>query len=66
MRTNPFDDAWMFLTGSTDEHAASGIGWLLTALFLRSSSQASGSPARIGSKTPRSAPWGIWPPGSCA
>jgi hypothetical protein len=34
MRTNPFYDAWLFLTGSTDDHANSGVGWLLTALFL--------------------------------
>ena len=34
MRTNPFVDAWIFLTGNTDEHRASGVGWLLTALFL--------------------------------
>ena len=34
MRTNPFYDAWLFLTGSTGEHQASGIGWLLTVLFL--------------------------------
>jgi len=34
MRTNPFVDAWLFLTGNTDEHRASGVGWLLTALFL--------------------------------
>ncbi len=34
MRVNPFHDAWLFLIGSTDEHAASGVGWLLTALFL--------------------------------
>lgn len=34
MRTNPFLDAWLFLTGSTSEHRASGVGWLLTALFL--------------------------------
>jgi hypothetical protein len=34
MRTNPFFDAWLFVTGNTDEHRASGIGWLLTALFL--------------------------------
>ena len=34
MRSNPFYDAWMFLTGRTDEHAASGIGWLLTGLFI--------------------------------
>ena len=34
MRTNPFYDAWLFLIGNTDEHRASGIGWLLTAFFL--------------------------------
>ena len=34
MRTNPFYDAWLFLTGSTSDHENSGIGWLLTALFL--------------------------------
>ena len=34
MRTNPFYDAWLFLTGSTGEHEASGIGWLLTVLYL--------------------------------
>jgi len=34
MRTNPFIDAWLFLTGNTDEHRASGIGILLTLLFL--------------------------------
>ncbi len=34
MRTNPFYDAWLFVTGSTGEHAASGIGWLLVALFI--------------------------------
>ena len=34
MRTNPFYDAWLFLTGSTDEHDASGVGWLLTVLYL--------------------------------
>jgi uncharacterized membrane protein YphA (DoxX/SURF4 family) len=34
MRYNPFVDAWLFLTGNTDEHRASGIGWLITALFL--------------------------------
>jgi hypothetical protein len=34
MRTNPFYDAWLFLTGSTGEHAASGVGWLLTVLYL--------------------------------
>ena len=26
MRINPFYDAWLFLTGQTGEHAASGIG----------------------------------------
>jgi hypothetical protein len=34
MRTNPFVDAWMFVTGNTGEHRSSGVGWLLTALFL--------------------------------
>jgi hypothetical protein len=34
MRTTPFEDAWLFLTGQTNEHAASGIGWLLTVFFL--------------------------------
>ena len=34
MRTNPFYDAWIFLIGATDEHKASGVGWLLTAVFL--------------------------------
>src|ERR1051326_1934528 len=34
MRTNPFVDAWLFLTGNTGEHRSSGVGWLLTALFL--------------------------------
>jgi uncharacterized membrane protein YphA (DoxX/SURF4 family) len=34
MRTNPFYDAWLFLIGATDDHANSGIGWLLTILFL--------------------------------
>jgi hypothetical protein len=34
MRTNPFYDAWLFLTGSTGDHEASGVGWLLTALYL--------------------------------
>ena len=34
MRTNPFYDAWLFLTGSTGEHEASGVGWLLTVLYL--------------------------------
>jgi uncharacterized membrane protein YphA (DoxX/SURF4 family) len=34
MRTNPFYDAWLFLIGRTDDHANSGIGPLLTLLFL--------------------------------
>ena len=34
MRFNPFVDAWMFVTGDTGEHRASGVGWLLVALFL--------------------------------
>jgi len=34
MRTNPFYDAWLFLIGSTSDHENSGVGWLLTALFL--------------------------------
>ena len=33
-RTNPFYDAWLFWIGNTDEHRASGVGWLLTAMFL--------------------------------
>ena len=34
MRTNPFYDAWLFLIGATDDHANSGVGWLMTALFI--------------------------------
>jgi hypothetical protein len=34
MRANPFQDAWLFLIGSTGEHRDSGIGGFLTALFL--------------------------------
>jgi uncharacterized membrane protein YphA (DoxX/SURF4 family) len=34
MRTNPFYDAWLFLTGSTPDHATSGVGPVLVALFL--------------------------------
>ena len=34
MRTNPFYDAWLFVTGMTGEHEASGIRWLLVALFI--------------------------------
>lgn len=33
MRTNPFNDAWLFLLGRTDDHVNSGIGLLLTILF---------------------------------
>lgn len=34
MRTNPFYDAWLFLLGATGDHQGSGIGGLLTVLFL--------------------------------
>jgi hypothetical protein len=34
MRTNPFYDAWLFLIGSTGDHQNSGVGWLMTVLFL--------------------------------
>ena len=34
MRTNPFYDAWLFLIGATDDHQNSGVGWLLTILFI--------------------------------
>ena len=34
MRTNPFYDAWLFLIGRTSDHENSGIGWLLTMLFI--------------------------------
>jgi uncharacterized membrane protein YphA (DoxX/SURF4 family) len=34
MRTNPFHDVWLFLIGATDDHANSGVGWLLTILFI--------------------------------
>lgn len=34
MRTNPFHDAWLFLIGATGDHQSSGVGGLLTALFL--------------------------------
>lgn len=34
MRTNPFYDAWLFLSGQTNDHANSGVGPLLTLLFL--------------------------------
>jgi uncharacterized membrane protein YphA (DoxX/SURF4 family) len=34
MRTNPFYDAWLFVTGQTEDHANSGVGLLLVVLFL--------------------------------
>jgi uncharacterized membrane protein YphA (DoxX/SURF4 family) len=34
MRTNPFYDAWLFLIGRTSDHENSGVGFLLTILFL--------------------------------
>ncbi len=34
MRTNPFNDAWLFLLGRTDDHVNSGIGPLLVVLFI--------------------------------
>jgi hypothetical protein len=34
MRTNPFYDGWLFVTGMTGEYEASGIRWLLVALFI--------------------------------
>jgi hypothetical protein len=34
MRTNPFYDAWLFLIGRTSDHENSGVGWLLTILFI--------------------------------
>jgi hypothetical protein len=34
VRTNPFYDARLFLIGSTSDHENSGVGWLLTVLFL--------------------------------
>jgi hypothetical protein len=34
MRTNPFYDAWLFLIGSTSDHQGTGVGLLLTLLFL--------------------------------
>jgi hypothetical protein len=34
MRTNPFYDAWLFLTGQTPDHIGSGVGPLLVVLFL--------------------------------
>jgi len=34
MRTNPFYDAWLFLIGATEDHAKSGVGYLMVVLFL--------------------------------
>jgi hypothetical protein len=34
MRTNPFYDAWLFLIGRTGDLENSGVGPLLTVLFL--------------------------------
>jgi len=34
VRTNPFYDAWLFLIGRTSDHENSGVGGLLTLLFL--------------------------------
>jgi uncharacterized membrane protein YphA (DoxX/SURF4 family) len=34
MRTNPFSDALAFLLGQTPDHQGSGLGGLLTAVFL--------------------------------
>ena len=34
MRTNPFYDTWLFLIGRTPDHENSGVGGLLTLLFL--------------------------------
>ncbi len=34
MRTNPFYDTWLFLIGSTPDHAGSGVRYLLVALFF--------------------------------
>jgi hypothetical protein len=34
VRTNPFYDTWLFLIGRTGDHENSGVGWLLTPLFL--------------------------------
>jgi uncharacterized membrane protein YphA (DoxX/SURF4 family) len=34
MRTNPFYDAWLFVSGQTSDHANSGAGPLLALLFL--------------------------------
>ncbi len=34
MRTNPFNDAWLFLIGNTPDHQTSGVGPLLVVVFL--------------------------------
>jgi hypothetical protein len=34
VRTNPFYDTWLFLTGQTEDHANSGIGPVLVVFFL--------------------------------
>jgi hypothetical protein len=34
VRTNPLYDAWLFLIGRTSDHENSGVGWLLTILFI--------------------------------
>jgi hypothetical protein len=34
VRSNPFYDAWQFLIGQTSDHENSGVGPLLTVLFL--------------------------------
>jgi uncharacterized membrane protein YphA (DoxX/SURF4 family) len=34
VRTNPFYDTWLFLIGRTSDHENSGVGGLLTLLFL--------------------------------
>lgn len=33
MRTNPFNDTWLFLIGATPDHESSGIRYLLVVLF---------------------------------
>jgi len=34
MRTNPFNDAWLFLIGASSDHHEGVLGWLLTILFI--------------------------------
>jgi hypothetical protein len=34
VRTNPFYDAWLFLMGRTSDQENSGVGWLITMLFI--------------------------------